>query len=160
MIYAWAACRRDCHLPRHGGGDGRPAQTAARPRDCARNFTPRGRFRRSGPGGARSARHRGRPCGCFGVTRRCAAGLRHHVGAIGRSRACPDARLAPDGLGLYHGTMRADPAGAWRYAENPCIDRLRGRVFGVVGRKSAVPSDWRSDVAVAPPGSIWRWLRL
>ena len=37
------------------------------------------------------------------------------------------------GLGLYHGTMRADPAGAWRYAENPCIDRLRGRVFGVVG---------------------------
>ena len=37
------------------------------------------------------------------------------------------------GLDLYPERMRTDPHGHWRYVENPCIDRLRGRVFGVFG---------------------------
>ena len=56
------------------------------------------------------------------------------------------------GVGLYDGTMRADPAGAWRYAENPCIDRLRGRVFGVVGLGRIAAAR-----PAGPPVSTWRW---
>jgi D-3-phosphoglycerate dehydrogenase/C-terminal binding protein len=37
------------------------------------------------------------------------------------------------GLDRYDGRMRQDPKGLWRYLESPCIDRLRGRTFGVFG---------------------------
>lgn len=37
------------------------------------------------------------------------------------------------GLDRYPDRMREDPNGMWRYVESPCIDRLRGRVFGVFG---------------------------
>ena len=37
------------------------------------------------------------------------------------------------GIDRYPDRMRSDPAGNWRYVESPCIDRLRGRTFGVVG---------------------------
>jgi D-3-phosphoglycerate dehydrogenase/C-terminal binding protein len=37
------------------------------------------------------------------------------------------------GLDRYDSLMRSDPAGNWRYLESPCIDRLRGRTFGVFG---------------------------
>ena len=37
------------------------------------------------------------------------------------------------GLDQYDGLMRQDPNGLWRYIESPCIDRLRGRTFGVFG---------------------------
>lgn len=37
------------------------------------------------------------------------------------------------GLDRYDSLMRSDPAGKWRYLESPCIDRLRGRTFGVFG---------------------------
>jgi lactate dehydrogenase-like 2-hydroxyacid dehydrogenase len=37
------------------------------------------------------------------------------------------------GLDRYDGLMRSDPSGKWRYIESPCIDRLRGRTFGVFG---------------------------
>ncbi|MCA8927860.1 MAG: C-terminal binding protein [Alphaproteobacteria bacterium] len=37
------------------------------------------------------------------------------------------------GLNRYEQRMRQDPAGLWRYVESPCIDRLRGRTFGVFG---------------------------
>ncbi len=37
------------------------------------------------------------------------------------------------GLNHYEKRMRQDPKGLWRYVESPCIDRLRGRTFGVFG---------------------------
>ena len=37
------------------------------------------------------------------------------------------------GLDRYEERMRRDPAGLWRYVPSPCIDRLRGRTFGVFG---------------------------
>jgi lactate dehydrogenase-like 2-hydroxyacid dehydrogenase len=37
------------------------------------------------------------------------------------------------GLDRYEQRMRQDPAGLWRYVESPCVDRLRGRTFGVFG---------------------------
>lgn len=37
------------------------------------------------------------------------------------------------GLDRYDERMRRDPAGLWRYVESPCVDRLRGRTFGVLG---------------------------
>jgi len=37
------------------------------------------------------------------------------------------------GLDRYEERMRADPAGLWRYVAAPCVDRLRGRTFGVFG---------------------------
>lgn len=37
------------------------------------------------------------------------------------------------GLDRYDTRMRSDPAGLWRYVTSPCIDRLRGRTFGVLG---------------------------
>jgi lactate dehydrogenase-like 2-hydroxyacid dehydrogenase len=37
------------------------------------------------------------------------------------------------GLNHYEKRMRQDPSGLWRYVESPCIDRLRGRTFGVFG---------------------------
>ncbi len=37
------------------------------------------------------------------------------------------------GLNHYEQRMRQDPNGLWRYVESPCIDRLRGRTFGVFG---------------------------
>ncbi len=37
------------------------------------------------------------------------------------------------GLNHYEKRMRQDPNGLWRYVESPCIDRLRGRTFGVFG---------------------------
>lgn len=37
------------------------------------------------------------------------------------------------GLDRYEERMRRDPKGLWRYVPSPCIDRLRGRVFGVFG---------------------------
>ena len=37
------------------------------------------------------------------------------------------------GLDRYEQRMRQDPAGLWRYVPSPCIDRLRGRNFGVFG---------------------------
>lgn len=37
------------------------------------------------------------------------------------------------GLDRYEDRMRRDPAGLWRYVPSPCIDRLRGRTFGVFG---------------------------
>jgi len=37
------------------------------------------------------------------------------------------------GLDQYDNLMRQDPKGLWRYIESPCIDRLRGRTFGVFG---------------------------
>ncbi len=37
------------------------------------------------------------------------------------------------GLDRYPDRMRQDPNGLWRYVESPCIDRLRGRTFGVLG---------------------------
>ena len=37
------------------------------------------------------------------------------------------------GLDRYEERMRSDPAGLWRYTPSPCIDRLRGRTFGVFG---------------------------
>lgn len=37
------------------------------------------------------------------------------------------------GLDRYDERMRSDPSGKWRYLESPCIDRLRGRTFGVFG---------------------------
>lgn len=37
------------------------------------------------------------------------------------------------GLDRYEDRMRRDPAGLWRYVESPCVDRLRGRTFGVFG---------------------------
>jgi D-3-phosphoglycerate dehydrogenase/C-terminal binding protein len=37
------------------------------------------------------------------------------------------------GLDRYEQRMRQDPSGLWRYVDSPCIDRLRGRTFGVFG---------------------------
>ncbi len=37
------------------------------------------------------------------------------------------------GLDRYEERMRRDPAGLWRYVESPCVDRLRGRTYGVFG---------------------------
>ena len=37
------------------------------------------------------------------------------------------------GLDRYDQRMRQDPTGLWRYVGSPCIDRLRGRTFGVFG---------------------------
>lgn len=37
------------------------------------------------------------------------------------------------GLDRYEERMRRDPKGLWRYVPSPCIDRLRGRIFGVFG---------------------------
>lgn len=37
------------------------------------------------------------------------------------------------GLDRYDQRMRQDPKGNWRYVDSPCIDRLRGRTFGVFG---------------------------
>lgn len=37
------------------------------------------------------------------------------------------------GLDRYEERMRRDPKGLWRYVPSPCIDRLRGRTFGVFG---------------------------
>jgi lactate dehydrogenase-like 2-hydroxyacid dehydrogenase len=37
------------------------------------------------------------------------------------------------GLDRYDERMRQDPSSLWRYVESPCIDRLRGRTFGVFG---------------------------
>ncbi len=37
------------------------------------------------------------------------------------------------GLDRYEERMRRDPAGLWRYTPSPCVDRLRGRTFGVFG---------------------------
>lgn len=37
------------------------------------------------------------------------------------------------GLDRYEQRMRKDPSGLWRYVDSPCIDRLRGRTFGVFG---------------------------
>ncbi len=37
------------------------------------------------------------------------------------------------GLDRYEDRMRRDPSGLWRYVDSPCIDRLRGRTFGVFG---------------------------
>ena len=37
------------------------------------------------------------------------------------------------GIGVYHDRLREDAAAGWRWAGPPCIDRLRGRSFGVVG---------------------------
>ncbi|MBH66864.1 MAG: hydroxyacid dehydrogenase [Rhodospirillaceae bacterium] len=37
------------------------------------------------------------------------------------------------GLDQYDKLMRQDPNGLWRYIESPCIDRLRGKTFGVFG---------------------------
>lgn len=37
------------------------------------------------------------------------------------------------GLDRYEDRMRRDPNGLWRYVDSPCIDRLRGRNFGVFG---------------------------
>jgi len=37
------------------------------------------------------------------------------------------------GLDRYEERMRKDPAGLWRYVPSPCVDRLRGRTFGVFG---------------------------
>ena len=37
------------------------------------------------------------------------------------------------GIATYHDRLRADPAGGWGWAGPPCIDRLRGRRFGVLG---------------------------
>jgi len=36
-------------------------------------------------------------------------------------------------LDRYERRMRQDPNGLWRYVDSPCIDRLRGRSFGVFG---------------------------
>ncbi|MGZ0189190.1 MAG: C-terminal binding protein [Alphaproteobacteria bacterium] len=37
------------------------------------------------------------------------------------------------GLDRYEERMRRDPGGLWRYVESPCVDRLKGRTFGVFG---------------------------
>ncbi len=37
------------------------------------------------------------------------------------------------GLDRYEERMRRDPGGLWRFVDSPCVDRLRGRTFGVYG---------------------------
>ena len=37
------------------------------------------------------------------------------------------------GVTLYDGVMQRAASTEWTYLQNPCIDRLRGRVFGIVG---------------------------
>ena len=37
------------------------------------------------------------------------------------------------GLPTYHDALRSDPAAGWRYQAAPCVERLRGRRFGIVG---------------------------
>lgn len=37
------------------------------------------------------------------------------------------------GLDRYDERMRTDPKGLWRYVDSPCIDRLKGKTFGVFG---------------------------
>jgi len=37
------------------------------------------------------------------------------------------------GVTTYHDALRRDPAAGWRYQDPPCIERLRGRRFGIVG---------------------------
>lgn len=37
------------------------------------------------------------------------------------------------GLDRYEVTMHRDPGNLWRFVDSPCIDRLRGRTFGIYG---------------------------
>lgn len=37
------------------------------------------------------------------------------------------------GVTTYHDALRRDPVAGWRYQDAPCVERLRGRRFGIVG---------------------------
>lgn len=37
------------------------------------------------------------------------------------------------GIATYHDALRADPVAGWTHLGPPCVDRLRGRRFGVIG---------------------------
>jgi len=37
------------------------------------------------------------------------------------------------GVATYHDALRSNPVAGWRYQDAPCVQRLRGRRFGVVG---------------------------
>ncbi len=37
------------------------------------------------------------------------------------------------GIATYHDALRADPVAGWTHLGPPCLDRLRGRRFGIIG---------------------------
>ena len=37
------------------------------------------------------------------------------------------------GITTYNDALRKDPAAGWKYDAAPCVDRLRGRHFGIIG---------------------------
>ena len=37
------------------------------------------------------------------------------------------------GVTTYHDALRSDPVAGWRYHDAPCVQRLRGQRFGIVG---------------------------
>jgi D-3-phosphoglycerate dehydrogenase/C-terminal binding protein len=37
------------------------------------------------------------------------------------------------GVTTHHDALRSDPVAGWRYQDAPCVQRLRGRRFGIVG---------------------------